>query len=315
MNDDLTSRLLQLTPRRVDVARDRRDRVHEAVRAEWLEASERHRERIAARRAAAAAAAALLATAAGLLIAARLPSIDTTNPTAPALASVERTEGRGIATPGDSIAPGQWMRTGTSDRISLRLANGTSARLDTNTRARIRSEAIIELSAGAVYVDSGGAPGGLQVQTPFGTARDVGTQFEVRLRDDALRVRVRSGTVELRHGGSARTAPAGMEVTIEGDRLTSVPVQPYGADWDWISAVAPTFAIEGRPLAAFLQHLAREQGWTLQYADPALAARAPAIVLHGSIDGLTPREALDVALTSSGLAYRLESGRLLVVRP
>lgn len=316
MNDDPTPRLLHLTPPRAGVADDRRDRVHGAVRAEWLAASERHRERIVARRAAAAVAAALLATAAALLVAVRLRSIDSMTITgAPALASVERTEGRGTVTAGDAVAAGQWVQTGSADRVSLRLSDGTSARLDSNSRVRIRSQALIELSTGGVYIDSAGAPGGLEVQTPLGTARDVGTQFEVRVQDAALRVRVRSGSVELRHGSTAQTASAGTEVRIEGSRVASGPVPPYGADWDWVSAVAPPFAIEGRPLAAFLQHLAREQGWTLQYADAALAARAPAIVLHGSVEALTPREALDVALTSSGLGYRLESGRLLVFRP
>jgi ferric-dicitrate binding protein FerR (iron transport regulator) len=316
VNDDVTPRLLRLTPPRTGVARDRADRVRGAVRAEWQAAARRHRERVVARRAAAAAVAGVLATAAALLVAMRLRPPGTVNgAAAPALASVERTVGGGTGMVGRAIVAGQWVQTGPAERIALRLAGGASARLDINSRARIRSDALIELSSGGLYIDSAGAPGGLQVQTSLGTARDVGTQFEVRLHEAALRVRVRSGVVELQHGGKAQTAQAGTEVRVEGDLLTSVPVAPYGADWEWASALAPVFAIEGRPLAAFLQHLAREQGWTLRYADPALAARAPAIVLHGSIEGLTPRDALSVALTSSGLDYRLESGRLLVFRP
>ena len=52
----------------------------------------------------------------------------------------------------------------------------------------------------------------------------------------------------------------------------------------------------------------------MRYADAALAREASGIVLHGSVNGLPPREALDVAITTSGLQHRLESGELTVFR-
>ena len=58
----------------------------------------------------------------------------------------------------------------------------------------------IELSAGAVYIDTGSESARFAVRTPLATARDLGTQFEVRLLDDTLRLRVRSGIVELKDG-------------------------------------------------------------------------------------------------------------------
>jgi hypothetical protein len=63
-----------------------------------------------------------------------------------------------------------------------------------------------------------------------------------------------------------------------------------------------------------LESLSREHGWTLSYADGALGREADQIILHGSIDGLTPEQALDVALQTSGLAYRLRNGNLVVFR-
>jgi hypothetical protein len=67
-----------------------------------------------------------------------------------------------------------------------------------------------------------------------------------------------------------------------------------------------------RPLRAFLEHLAREQGYTLRYADPAVADAAARIILHGSVERLQPAEALDVALATSGLRYHLRGGDLVV---
>ena len=79
--------------------------------------------------------------------------------------------------------------------------------------------------------------------------------------------------------------------------------------------MAPPFAIEGRPLHVFLEHIVAEEGWTLRYSNPDVAEAARRIVLHGSVDGLKAEEALGVALATSGLQYRLEAGELLVSRP
>jgi hypothetical protein len=73
--------------------------------------------------------------------------------------------------------------------------------------------------------------------------------------------------------------------------------------------------IEGLPLASFLESMSREHGWTLGYGDPSLGREAAGIVLHGSVEGLSPRDALDVTLRTSGLTYRLADGELVVFRP
>ena len=64
-----------------------------------------------------------------------------------------------------------------------------------------------------------------------------------------------------------------------------------------------------------LDHLSREQGWTVRYADASLARRATTIVLHGSVDGLSPQDSLGVAIAASGLAHRLDGGTLFVTQP
>jgi len=83
---------------------------------------------------------------------------------------------------------------------------------------------------------------------------------------------------------------------------------------DWTASLAPAFEIEGRALEPFLEHLCRERGWTLQYADAALAREASGIILHGSVDGLQPADALAVVFAASGLTHRFQRGELVVSR-
>ena len=47
---------------------------------------------------------------------------------------------------------------------------------------------------------------------------------------------------------------------------------------------------------------------------PRSPARQRGLILHGSVNGLTPRETLDVAIKTSGLDHQLEDGELLVFR-
>ena len=71
-------------------------------------------------------------------------------------------------------------------------------------------------------------------------------------------------------------------------------------------------SLEGRSLRDFLLWIAGENGWQLRYADAAVEEKASTTILHGSIQGLTPEEALSAVLPTSGVAHRLENGVLLI---
>jgi ferric-dicitrate binding protein FerR (iron transport regulator) len=158
------------------------------------------------------------------------------------------------------------------------------------------------------------------VRTAVAIARDVGTQFEVRLVPNlttsglAIRVRVRTGIVELEQDGRLASGRAGTEVTFSSAGTISRPIPAYGPAWDWTASLAPTLDIEGHTLSVFLERFAHEHGWELRYADAALARDASGIVLHGSVAGLAPADAVHVAITTSGLRYRLDNGQLVVLR-
>jgi ferric-dicitrate binding protein FerR (iron transport regulator) len=194
-------------------------------------------------------------------------------------------------------------------------------RFDHGSRARLVSASVLELGAGAVYVDSGrqspASRNALEVHTSFGVVRDIGTQFEVRLSNSSLRVRVRSGVVEVRRGvrgDDVSSARPGTELTLGPTGASSRAVMAYGPEWAWAASLAPAFEIEGRTLGAFLEYLCREQGWTLAYEDPKLTLEASGIILHGQTTGLQPSEALAVVLATTGLTHRFEDGALVVAR-
>jgi ferric-dicitrate binding protein FerR (iron transport regulator) len=208
---------------------------------------------------------------------------------------------------------GDEIETG-AGRLALRFADGTSVRLDVSSRATLAGPRAIELSGGAVYADTGDSAERLEIRTPIGIARDIGTQFEVRLVASRLRVRVRTGAVELSDRNRSVTGHAGTEIFFSATDAESRPLAPFGPEWAWMAEVSPPIDIEGVSLAAYLDRLAREQGWTVMYDDSRLAREARGIILHGSVAGLSPADALQVAIGTSGLTYRLDNGRLVVTR-
>lgn len=226
-------------------------------------------------------------------------------------------EARGIAA-GETVLAGAALRSG-EGRASLRLADGATVRLDVETRLRFLSAAVLELERGALYVDTGPGPhrgSAVVVQTPFGTARDVGTRFAVRIAKDggpALLVRVRDGAVLTERSGRTHLTRAGQELALQRDGASeSREAAPYGAEWDWVLAASPGFDIEGRSLGELLDWVSHETGWRITFADEGLAASAPRIILHGGIGQLRPDQAPFAVLPGAGLEGELQDGTLVV---
>ncbi len=224
--------------------------------------------------------------------------------------------GSGGLAVGDRLEAGSGVETAAGGRAALRLASGASLRLDGATLVRLESPTVLVLQRGAVYLDSGPAGGGgLEVRTPFGVARDVGTQFEVRLGGGALQVRVREGEVELEVEDTSHRVAAGGAISVASDGTVELEdISGYGPEWRWVLAAAPSFDAEGRTLGELLDWVARETGWRPRFAEPELEREARATKLHGSVAGLAPDQVPDLVLPSSGLQYRLEDGILLIER-
>lgn len=208
--------------------------------------------------------------------------------------------------PGAPLLAGQSLETGTGGRSAFTLPGGVSARMDHHTRITLASAGEIALERGALYVDAGnssGADARLDVVTPAGSARHVGTQYEVRLVGSAVRLRVREGRVEWQSkDGSREQSLAGEQLTITENGVVQRQAAPtYGENWNWVSEAAPGINIEGLLLAEFLNWAGRELGREIRYDHPETAEEAATIVLHGSISGLTPVEALEAVLATTHL--------------
>jgi hypothetical protein len=72
------------------------------------------------------------------------------------------------------------------------------------------------------------------------------------------------------------------------------------------------FVLEGATVSAFLEWVSREQGWRWEYADSAARRIAERAVLHGTIDGLSPEEAVRAVLPALALTSRRDGDRLIV---
>lgn len=317
-------RLIEAAGPRPPVPAEDMRRIVAAARAEWRASVETRRGGVSRWIPLAAAAALLVALGSGWWWMTNRPP-----QAVAALATVERVVGEVRATEdggdvplavGAELAAGARVTT-VSDpapgRAALRLAGGQSLRLDGGTSLRLLTDSSIELTRGAVYVDSGlGAEHRwIEVKTAFGSVRDVGTQFEVRLDSDAprLRVRVRQGEVEILRDAEVHPVSAGEERTLGADgSLTRGRLEAYAPEWDWVVGAAPGRSLDGMTLEEVLGWVERETGLAARFADQELAATMLTVSVYGPT--LPPSEALDTALTGSGLAYRIEDGTLWIHR-
>ena len=214
------------------------------------------------------------------------------------------------------LQAGDELRTGESGRAAVQLSSGVQLRLDNATRVALNDEHHARLRRGGLYVDSGvtGADDSraLELVTPAGTVRHLGTQYEARVEDGTLRVGVSEGLVAIGGRGGDVIGRAGQQVTLRGGEVTRADLAANDTSWSWIGSVTPPFAIEGRSVDEFLGWAARETGRQIVYASPEVAARAHGIVLKGSVEGLTPDAAVTAVLSTTSLQPRVDAGHIRV---
>ncbi len=323
-NGDTIARLLRLAGPRPSVPAERAERVKNAVQSKW-------RAKVKARRrtrwglAILPAAAALVAVAFSLRPSSPVPPLDIPPQRVARLATVTGT-GAQILGPGSTrlsrleiggaVFEATTVLTGADGRVALQLSNEISLRLDVGTRVRLMSSSELHLEKGAVYIDNaavGDNRSAVSIYTPLGVAKDLGTQFEVRLEDRSLRLRVREGTVVLDRDDQTEAAEAGTEVTLEeGGVPRRRSIEVYGPGWDWVLQIAPELDIEGRFLDDFLLWVSRETGRQIQFGSEELQESASSIVLHGTVDGLSVGDALEAVLPTCGLTHRVLEGKITI---
>jgi hypothetical protein len=199
-----------------------------------------------------------------------------------------------------SLEPGDRLRTGPGGFALIEFPRGVSVRVDNTSEFELLADDRLYLDAGAVYVDAAG-PGSMQIATEHGTARDIGTRFEVRLVDEGWQVSVRDGAVVLRDGdrGEAR-ALAGERLTVAGGELRRDSVGPADASWRWTHSALRPMEIEGRMLSSYLTWWSRESGVEVVYAKPIDSSIAAQTRLHGDLGGLSLEAGFDAVIAGTG---------------
>ncbi len=321
----LVERLLSAAGPGPEIPEGGADRVKAAIRTSW-----KNEVAVAARQRRRLWAGGLAAAAVLVLAVAVVPRLQRDNlPVAPVAITLEVAHGALEITPpgstvqflgpddaGTIIPDGSLVRTRQDRRAALRLTGGQSLRLDEETVVRLDSERSISLDSGAVYISSAaGSLSGVEVRTALGTAIDIGTQFEVRLGNDTLDIRVREGLVSLTRGAEEYQINHGIRLSVDAaGGVTTGSISSWDAAWAWTQDVAPVFEIEGRSVLAFLKWVSAETGLSVRFADAAVEHAAATTQLHGTIEGLAPAETPAAVLPTCGLAAVEETGAL-VVRP
>jgi len=313
------ARVLRAAGGRAQPSDSIRNAVREAVRAEWRATIAKRRQR----RVWLAAAASVAVAAFALWISRSL--LDTQDaPVASVSRSVGVVESREgswggwqAATAAKQFRSGDSLITGADGRAALELRDGVSLRLDHDTRIAFVDAGHIDVLAGAVYVDSGVTPDNsehLQVGTPAGIVRHVGTQYEARILSGATRIRVREGRVDvIPTHGTAQSARVGEQLVVAASgNVERGSIAPSDAEWSWAESAAPPFDIDGRPVREFLNWVGREVGREVVFATPASEAEANRAVLSGSVAGLAPAEALAAVLPTTSLRSIERDGQIVI---
>ena len=221
---------------------------------------------------------------------------------------------------GEPVTVRQVVSTGATGAVLLRLGEGLTLRLAASSRLAVATAGEVALEVGTAYVDADPRFGAssLVVTTPLGRVRHLGTQYSISATANRLEVAVREGRVQLT-GSPARDplrVQAGEALRVESSgAVARTTVRPDDGRWRWLAGVPVPFDFDGATLPTFLDWYSRETGHSVSFADAAGAARARTVTLRGSILGLSPDEALQVVVASSGLATTRDgSARVLEFR-
>lgn len=209
---------------------------------------------------------------------------------------------------------GDRLRTGANGLLALRRSDGLTLRLNVDSEIRIADAELIELNAGTIYIDSGIGISSqtLEVDTPFGTVEHLGTQYEVRLGDGALRLRIREGEVSIDNDSTPEIGTAGEQLLIGSNGAAArSQIAANDPEWDWAANIAMLERAGDYQVAETLAWIARELGLILDYDTPVARQQATTTSLSG-LEGQNPRSALAIIEQTTSLTIEIADNRLFV---
>jgi ferric-dicitrate binding protein FerR (iron transport regulator) len=218
---------------------------------------------------------------------------------------------------GSVVTSGSVIRTLGGGRAALRMNDGVELRLDSGTELAFNDANDARLASGAVYVDSGPevAPPAADfvLETPAGSVRHLGTQYEARLTGGDVLVGIREGRVEVSGQRGTVLGNAGEVLKISDGGVSRSPLAPSASQWNWVGEVTPPFSIEGRSVDAFLAWAGRESGRRVVYASPDVERQANIVTLSGTVEGLAPNEAVAAVLSTTSLRPVVTDGEIRIL--
>lgn len=218
-----------------------------------------------------------------------------------------------------TLRVGEPLRVG--DTLAVRgptlitLARGGTLRVAGGTSFSVTGPAALSLGRGLVYLDippDDSRSNPLRVESRVGVIEHVGTQFEVMSSDQSVRIRIREGQIRLLEPAQTILGNAGTELLLTPGGLTQRAIDTSSRDWLWAAALAPDYQLEGASLIDFLKWVSRESGHKLEFADTRAQAVADRTILHGSVQGQAPMDALSNVLATTSLSYEISGDKLRI---
>jgi hypothetical protein len=318
-DDGDLARLLAATGPRNQPSAQALAEVRAAVEAEWRQTVSARQQRRRYTTWAAAASIVVAAVGAWMARPLYLPESGPVASLARVVGEVQLDSGDGRWTAlasGSVVQPGAVIRTGSDGRAALKMKDGVELRLDSGTRVAFNDANDASLSQGAVYVDSGpeaGAPAeDFRLETPVGSVRHLGTQYQARLTDGDLRVGIREGRVEISGTRGTVLGSAGELLSVSDSGATRSRLAATAPDWKWVGDVTPPFSIEGRSVDEFLSWAARETGRKVVYSSPGVEHQARSVTLSGTVEGLAPEQAVTAVLSTTSLRPVVEDEQIRI---
>lgn len=211
------------------------------------------------------------------------------------------------------IHDGDVLRTGSDGGLGIALSTGIRLRLASASELRWLNANEVQLVRGAAYIDSHGSTAALTVHTAQGDVTHLGTRYLVDAGEQTLRVAVREGRVTLHAGPTQLTVNAQEQLQMDAQaQIVRSVLRMDDPAWQWVDALAQPFTLENRSVAEFLQWVASETGYEVNYASGSVATAARSAVLHGRQTSLPPLQALQMVLATTDFHAALQGKQLLI---
>lgn len=213
--------------------------------------------------------------------------------------------------------PGDTIETGSDTLISVLWHTSGSLRVGASSELDLVGEERVDLRRGNLYFDSKmhdlTSSSKIEVETPLGVIRNVGTQFVVQVANSDLIIGVREGEVKFRGGPHDFTIYQGQSAHIDSSYgIEILPLDGSSKFWGWPAEVAPKFHADGKILLDVIYWIGRETGRKIEFESNAARRLAASHELRGMGD-IEHTQAIPILTAATNLYFEV-SDRVILVK-